>query len=307
MNKINIDKLKPKTINMLRDMAAKIEKNDLTTAYELMSLAYRARPNGLFIKEKVEEYSKELFALAEGQKILKEKIDSEEVVIIPIGFRCYTKLEFRKKIGLSQESFVFDSGFFPPASVASVFKDPRIHLEYGNDSQTVCIKYENHNDSEFGRGIKFQKSNYAEINSIVSCREFENINMYLDSARAYYTLDTKHNFILAHYNWHQLADQEKSKGITDPKINLQNINDMLNRRIERMLKKCNKAKHIFFIHLEHQGYNYMMIDNNKFELNDFQDVLSIANDMFDAKIHIVDVNKINNIQYLLNIIEGASI
>ncbi|WP_417655389.1 hypothetical protein [Pseudoalteromonas atlantica] len=43
-------------IDFLRDEAVKCESFDLNKAYKLMELAYRARPEGPFIKAKVEEY-----------------------------------------------------------------------------------------------------------------------------------------------------------------------------------------------------------------------------------------------------------
>lgn len=302
MDKINIEKLRPETINTLRDMAVKMEKHNLNISYELMSIAHAARPSGNFIRKKYEEYKNELVTLTKEQLKLKEKIDFGELAIIPIGFRCHTKMKFRNKVGVSQESLIFDSGFFPPSSIVSIFKEPKVNLQYGDNSQCVCIKYEHHEEPKFGKGIKFQKSSYDEINSIVSCRELKNINRYLDSTFGYYTLDTRHNFVLAHYNWHEFASKEKSKGIIDPKINLQNINDILNRRIERMFDKCHKAKDIFFIHMEDQGYNYMMIDNYKLDLHDFNEVLAITNNIFEAKVHLIDVNQVNDAEELLNML-----
>jgi len=301
--KIDIQKLNPKTIDILRDMAVKLETEDLRTAYELMSLAYIARPNGGFIMKKVEEYHHKLFALTPEELILKEKIKSGEVAIIPIGFRCFTRMKFIEKVHIQQESLIFDSGFFPPVSVVSVLKNPKINLDYkSSETQTVCIKHENHIDSIYGKGIKFQKSNYEEINSIASNKEVKNLKIYLDSHFGYYTLDLKHKFVLSHFNWHKLADEANSKGITDPLINLRNINIILNRRVKRMFEKCNNAKYIFFIHLENQGYNYMMIDDEKFKLNDFQEIIDVANDIFDAKVHLLDVNKLNGAKEILQII-----
>jgi hypothetical protein len=60
MKKINIDVLSPKTVDILRDTAVKIEKDDLKTARELMYLAHMLRPTGAFIKKKLEMYNKQL-------------------------------------------------------------------------------------------------------------------------------------------------------------------------------------------------------------------------------------------------------
>jgi hypothetical protein len=302
MKKIYAEKLKPKTVDILRDTALKIEKDDLETAYELMLLAYASRPNGPYIKNKIEEYSRYLFRLKPDQKKLYEFIRSGEVAIVPIGFRCYTKQKFIEKTGINQQTLVFDNGFFPPDSIASVLKEPKIDLNYENDSHAVCMKYEGYHDPAFGKGIKFQTSSYDEINSFVKSKNMKDLNRYIDSTFGYYTLDKKHNFVLAHYNWHKFADPKRSNGITDPKINLQRINDTLNRRIERMFNTCNKAEHIFFIHMENQGLNYMMIDDKRFNLHDFQNILSIAHGIFKAKVDIVDLSKINNAQEIIDMI-----
>ncbi|WP_025564762.1 SCP2 sterol-binding domain-containing protein [Psychromonas sp. SP041] len=47
-------------IDFIRDEAVKLEKVNLEKALSLMSLAYQARPGGLFIEEKVIEYKKAL-------------------------------------------------------------------------------------------------------------------------------------------------------------------------------------------------------------------------------------------------------
>lgn len=304
--KISIDKLKPKTVDALRDLAVKIEKNDLETAQELMLLAYTARPTGTFIKAKLDEYIKKSALSQEDEIKLKQMVESGEIAIIPIGFRCFAKQAIQKLFGVVQESLVFDSGFFPPSSVASVLRNPTIRLKYSsdyNDSHAVCIKYENYNDPISGKGIKFQKSTYHEINSLSTGKEIDNINMYLDSTFGYYTLDLKHNFVLAHYNWHSFADINKSKGIADPAINIKNINDILNRRVQRMFDKCNSAKYIFFIFFENQSYNYMMIDNEKFDLNDLSEIKNTVNNIFGSKAFVLKMNEscsVNDIFKVIN-------
>jgi hypothetical protein len=45
-------------VDFLRNMAVLIEGKDLTVSYKLMSRAFKLRPGGSFIKEKVEEYKK---------------------------------------------------------------------------------------------------------------------------------------------------------------------------------------------------------------------------------------------------------
>jgi hypothetical protein len=47
-------------VDFLRDEAVKLEETDLMLAHKLMSIAYQARPNGSFIKEKYNEYKQRL-------------------------------------------------------------------------------------------------------------------------------------------------------------------------------------------------------------------------------------------------------
>lgn len=161
-------------------------------------------------------------------------------------------------LGVSQASLPFDSGFFPPASVASVLANPKINMRFDDEKLThsVCLKFEGCTDSAGNRGIEFKRSSYDEINTIVTSKNIENINQYLDSTFGYYTLDENHKFVLAHYNWHEFSDKSKYKGITDPTLNLEAINKSLNKRIDRLFDICNSAKYIFFIYGEYQNYEY---------------------------------------------------
>lgn len=53
-------KLDKQFINNIRDTAVAIEEINIELAYNLMQLAYKARPTGLFIKRKLESYKKRL-------------------------------------------------------------------------------------------------------------------------------------------------------------------------------------------------------------------------------------------------------
>ena len=57
--KISINKLQ-KTVNAVKNLASKIEKDDLETATYLMFLAHYARPIDPLIKSKLDEYNKRL-------------------------------------------------------------------------------------------------------------------------------------------------------------------------------------------------------------------------------------------------------
>ncbi|MEA2016940.1 MAG: hypothetical protein U9N59_00710 [Campylobacterota bacterium] len=281
----------------LRDIALKFESKESLTiqdAHYLMGLAHKVRPGGPVIKAKLDNYNK-LLGKDTYIKKIKKMIGNGEIAIIPIGFRCFTKQEIEKKIGLSQESLPFDSGFFSIESIVSILKNPKISISYPDNgvTHTVCKKYENYLHPQYGKCIKFIKSSYEEIDSLASSREQEDINNYLDSSYGYYTLDLQHQYILAHYNWHKFANKTLSNGVYNPKINIKLVNEKLQRRVDRMLDKCDKAKHIFFVYAEHQGYNYMFIDDMKYDLGNFQALENtVKNKFFYKDVHIVKLDEI---------------
>lgn len=294
--------MKPKTINAIRNLAIDYEDIDLQVAYELISIAYFEKPNGEIIKSKYVEYKKRLEDELLGKKDFIQLFEKGEVVIIPIGFRCYTAGKIRDKLGIVQPSLPFNSGFFPPDAVASVLESCEINLRFEDefDSHAVCIKNEFSTDPLYGKGIEFISSSYDAIDKKVINVEAKDFNKYLDSTFGYYTLDKKHNFVLAHYNWHALADDEKSQGIIDPKENLKRINKKLNSRISRMMRLCCNAFHIFFIYSETQNYNYMKIDEKYFFLNDFDRLNSVCKSAFGSKFSIINIDEVCNPKELLN-------
>jgi hypothetical protein len=233
-------------------------------------------------------------------------VKTGELAIIPIGFRCFTKSKMREILNISQASLPFDSGFFSPKSIASVIKYPKIDLNFNEnymDNHTVCKKYENYNDKRLGKGIKFQKSTYDEINSIVIGKDNQDMNKYLDTTYGYYTLDIKHKFVLAHYNWHKLADDSKSQGITEPKLNLEKINNIMNKRLERMFDMCNSAKYIIFMFMENQGYKYMMLDDEVFPLNDLTEIEQAVENKFAIKPIISTLDELNSAEKILEVLK----
>jgi hypothetical protein len=260
-----------------------------------MIIAHKERPNGPFIKKKYLEYKQKLEAsasLPENAKLLS-LLQSGEVAIIPIGFRCHTKMVIKDRLGFSQASLPFDSGFFSPHSVASIFSSPKVALNYSDDaSHTVCKKYDNYIEKGKGKGIKFEVSSYQEINDAVSSRSTPNINQYLDSSFGYYTLDRKHSFILAHFNWHFLADDVISKGLKGPENNFPLINKILNARIERMLEMCERAKYIFFVHQNTNG-DYLKIGDEFFDLNDFSELKSCLDSKYEFKYTILNAEDVS--------------
>lgn len=291
--------MSPSTINAIRDLAVSYENKNLQVACELMELAHQARPAGPYIKRKYDSYKRKLPATLKLSKLVGNK----EIVIIPIGFRCYTNSFIEKTLGLSLPSFPFTNGFFSPTSVASVFKNPKINLQYSNNkkSHSICIKNEPCQDGEFGRGIQFIRSTYDEINTLAKTRDQKNIRTLLDSTFGYYTLDNYHKFILAHYNWHPFAHESKSKGITNPSANLDTINTILNRRISRMLELCDQAKHLFFIFHENEKYNYLKIDDEFFHLNQFKELDAICESKYGSKYNRVMSDNITGPESILDL------
>lgn len=239
-----------------------------------------------------------------SRKTFLERADSGELAIIPVGFRCWTKQLIGERTGLWQESFVFDSGFFPPAAIASILKNPEISLIHKDSgSQNPCIKYENFHDENLGTIIRFKRSSYDEIETLAKSPDQPGINKYLDNTFGYYTLDERHKFVLAHFNWHRFSDVKHSNGIHDPSINLKNAENVLNRRIKRVLHKCEHAKHIFFIHHERQGYGFMKIDDQIFDLNDFDELMFVARRLYGRKVVLIDANSIATGEDLLDLIK----
>ncbi len=288
-------------IDSIRDLALQYEKTDLDGALELMNIALKHRPDGPFIKAKVKEYELEKqYRLSENYK-LNELVKKRKLAIIPVGFRCHTSMELNQRFGISQASLPFDSGFFPPQAVAKLLEDQVVELKYKDDglSHRVCVKNESHTDPIHGRGIKFETKSYDYINSKAKSTEQSDINQYLDSTFGYYTLDCKFNYVLAHYNWHTFSSDEKSKGITDPDLNLKAINSTLNKRIERMIKLCRDVDFITFVFHDDQRLQYMQIDEQYYFLNDFSALENVCDKMFKNKYRIIRLDQVKSVNDLM--------
>ncbi len=239
-----------------------------------------------------------------AEEKIKKMIATGNIVLVSTGFRCDTKFRLNYLLEVQQESLPFDSGFFPPHSIASVLLNKRVSLAYPDEGSThcPCRKIENYNDKIHGLGVRFFTSSYKKINALAKDKKQNGINEYLDSTFGYYTLDKKNKFVLAHYNWHKFASQEKSKGIYDIKTNIENINNTLNRRIERLFEKCNKADYIIFVTFNRQKFQYMAIDDVFYSLSDTSSLQDAATQLFGSKFKIVKLSEINNYLKLLNII-----
>jgi hypothetical protein len=98
---LKVFSLQPKAIDAIRDLAIKFEQDDLDVAQSLMSIAHEARPDGEFIKFKLSEYNRKISEdVAKSESELKKLISSGEVAIIPIGFRCHTKMNISDSLGV---------------------------------------------------------------------------------------------------------------------------------------------------------------------------------------------------------------
>lgn len=266
------------------------------------------------LSRKVHNKAKKILRILLSPSAIKLIIlyNSGQLVILPIGFRCWTKGLILKSLWCIEmkKSYPFDNGFFTPLSVARVLKRKRINLNCDqlNPNHTVCIKHEAYNDSTFGYGIKFNKSTYKEINSLAISRETTGINKYLDSTFGYYTVDIENQFILAHYNWHAFASNDDSNRVYNPSTNIENINNTLNRRLDRMFKKCRSAKYILFIFAENQDYKYMMIDDDYFDLTDWSPVEEVAKELFpDSIIFVKNIDTVDSPEKVIQLLDQVSI
>lgn len=282
--------MQAKTIQALRDLALQYEKTNLKVAYELMSIAHKESPGGKLIEAKVSEYMARL-GLSKPNEELLALLNAGDVAVIPIGFRCFTKGMIEDKLGFTQASLPFDSGFFSPHSVANVFKNRKVSMSY-HDTQThtVCKKFERVSEPNLGEGIRFETSTYEEINEIVKDKDISDIKNYLDSTFGYYTLDKENAYVLAHYNWHKFANEKKSNGVRDPEKNIPLINSLLNKRISRMFDICSRAKYVFFVYLN-RSCHYLKIDDVVYDLKDFSSLEKTLTDNYDFKFSIVDIHK----------------
>jgi hypothetical protein len=237
---------------------------------------------------------------------LQEMVRDGEVVIVPAGFRCFTKMELFKTLRIGQPSLPFDNGFFPPETVGALLEKGTVDLAWPsfNEGHAVCKKYENYSDKVLGKGIKFVRSSYAEIDALANDRSLPNINQYLDATFGYYTLDANYRFVLAHYNWHKFASIEQSGGMYDPQLAVRALSDLLTKRMERLYYQCTKAQSVIFVVGETQGYDFMMIDEEHFDLRNSEIISYVANKKFDKKCHVVSLADVASPGSVFDIIRG---
>ena len=106
--------IKDSSIKSIRDLAISLEKKDILAAFKLMELAQESNQNGTFVEKKIKQYKN----IIEINKIHK----TGELAIIPVGFRCHTKMLLKRDIKY-RNLLPFDNGFFPPESVVSILRN----------------------------------------------------------------------------------------------------------------------------------------------------------------------------------------
>jgi hypothetical protein len=119
-------------------------------------------------------------------------------------------------------------------------------------------------------------------------------------------LDATHQYVLAHYNWHEFANVAESGGVHSPEENIRRINDKINKRIRRMFDLCENAGHVFFITYEHQDYQYMMIDDTKYDLHNLADLSDTLESTFQAQSRVVRFSDADSAGKLLSMLQPGS-
>ena len=283
--------LSDSTINLLRDLSLEqFKKQDFRTSEELAMLCYLARPN---------EYTQERIARFSSLRKLRQLVSDKKIAFIPAGLRCTTSTFLKDNFSIVQPALPFDVGFFSPDSICSVLQNPVINLYYPDNYMThrVCRMYFNVDEGY----IKFVSSTYEDIEKMI-VEDKDNINTYLDSSFAYYTLDVVHNYVLAHYNWHPLSSIEKSHGVTNPKENLRNVTDILNRRIERMFHIINSTEYVFFVNHNQGRFKFIMIDDNRFDLEVLSKLQNLITEKFGQGKIVVNSRDLS-VDYIMSFFE----
>lgn len=179
------------------------------------------------------------------------------------GFRCFTNREIRAQLKIEQPTMPFDNGFFSVDSIIKFMEADSLDINLKNTAP--CIKKENfrHNNR---LGIRFETSSYTQIDDYIEKNGHD--SRYLDGTHGYYTLCEDYGFVLAHYNWHKMAHKKKSKGVTDPEKNIDNINHMLSKRKDRLLDTIGGSEKINLCFLNHQKYEFMRINQISYTIRE---------------------------------------
>lgn len=141
------------------------------------------------------------------------------------------------------------------------------------------------------KSISFKTTSYENIINHVKDKNQDDINKFLDSTFGFYTLDKKHRFVLAHYNWHQFASKEKSKGLVTPEENLPIINTMMNNRIKRMFDLINSSEFTFFVFYDPQNFSNMKVDNEKLYFNKIENLRNTLKEKINCEFNILTLKR----------------
>lgn len=237
------------------------------------------------------------------RKRIKKLIDEKEVILIPCGFRCHTKSALELNLDIKQASLPFDSGFFSMESICNILRNEVVSLSF--DNHMVCKKEEKFKHPSYGKVLKFTPSSYDEIDSIIENCEKSEFNKYLDTTYGYYTWDRDNDFVLAHFNWHKNSQYES--GVYNRLENINNINTLLNRRIERMFELCHKAKIIIFVVGEFQGYEKMIIDDRVFSTKNTSILSESVMSKFGAKAKVLNFDEVSSYLKLSFVLDNSII
>lgn len=181
-----------------------------------------------------------------------------KVLYIPCGFRCFTKDLMKERFGIQQPSLPFDSGFFSSSSIIKFMESGKFKINLNNTNP--CIKKENFIKDSL-RGIDFKEVSYDFINEFIKKNGYK--NSYLDSTKGYYTLVKKFGFVLAHYNWHPTSERK----ITNPKENIEIVNEIFNRRKARLFDLINASSEINLC-VNFAKQRFIIINNEYYDLKD---------------------------------------
>lgn len=227
-------------------------------------------------------------------------LTSGRLALIAAGFRCNTRMELGTRLGIVQETLPFDNGFFPPAAIARLLRADRLDLR---EHHLPCQKISHFLHEDLGVGIRFLPSTYDRIDQQVTGADMPDINRYLDSTFGYYTLDTNGNYVLAHYNWHRLAENGVDC-VHNVQANVAAIETLLTRRLQRLRQKCSDAEIVLLVYGELRGLQYMMVGDDMFSLTDLSPMRVAADEVFGSKSRVITLDEVRTPEAVLELLHS---
>lgn len=189
---------------------------------------------------------------------------------IPVGYRCNTA-QILKKFKLMTKSLPFDTGYFPPESVARVIKSQNMQLVYDKHGKFGNVKL-----CEIIPGGGFKTTTENKLHKKIE-DEGPSIKL-LGGNGGYYSCHTEHYYMLAHYLWHESSPIYK----TDYKNVILEVSEMFQRRLKRVNELCNTYNNRFFIYYigVPAPVNTLTIDNVDHDLTDMSLLKNQLNESF---------------------------